>query len=504
MKQLSIPTRHVSSIHMILRPNIRTYLATLGFVVAILSGTALARGPVASKGDSLPAQLEKILTSHGQPKARVGGRVVELPSGKVLFDLDGERPMVPASNMKLIIMCAALDALGKDYQYKTTLAMRGNDLVVIGAGDPTLGDERIAEIQGKPITEVFRAWAAKLKAAGITQIKGNLVIDDSLFDRQWVHPSWPPPQFQAWYEAPIGGLNFASNCLDVRVQPTKKGQPPSVSFVPPNAMFAVNNKSVTGAKSTVSASRTREGDTIVVSGIVSRESKLGPITVRDPGLYFGHVLKTVLAANGIRVDGKVIRISGRLDPAKLPGDCKLIDTYRAPITWALARCGKQSLGMMAEAIIKLLGSKTSGVGSWDSGRAAVKGFLKKAGVPADQVTIDDGSGLSRNNRLSPAATTQVLHHMFNSPGGQFEALLDCLSHAGIDGTLEKRMKFPETKGRVFAKTGYIDGVRTLAGYVQTQSGKWVAFAFYYNQAGSTKPLSNLQDQACRVLATHAE
>ncbi len=479
----------------------------VGFTLALVVAWAMptqARGPAASRGNDLAGQLEKILTSHGQPKSKVGARVVELSSGKVLFDLNGEQPMVPASNMKLIVMCAALDALGKDYQFKTTLAIRANDLVVIGGGDPTLGDERIAQQQGKPITDLFRTWAAKLKAAGITHVKGDLVIDDSLFDKQWVHPNWPPPQFQAWYEAPIGGLNFASNCLDVRVQPTKAGKPGEVSFVPPNALFDVSNKSVTGGKSTVSASRVRGGDTIVVSGTVSKDSKLGPISVRDPGMYFGHVFKTVLASNGVRVDGKVVRNSGRLDATKLPADCRVIDTYKSPLTWALARCGKQSLGMMAEGILKLLGSTTSGVGSWDSGRAAVKAFLKKAGVPANQATLDDGSGLSRNNRLSPAASTSVLQHMYAAPGGQFEALLDCLSHAGIDGTLEKRMKFPETKGRVFAKTGYIDGVRTLAGYVQTKSGKWLAFAFFYNQASSTKPLTNLQDQACRVLATYGE
>jgi D-alanyl-D-alanine carboxypeptidase/D-alanyl-D-alanine-endopeptidase (penicillin-binding protein 4) len=237
-----------------------------------------------------------------------------------------------------------------------------------------------------------------------------------------------------------------------------------------------------------------------VSGSVSRDAKLGPISVRDPGLYFGYVFKTVLAANGIKVDGKIVRQSVRLAGDKLPADCKVIDIYRSPIAWTLARAGKQSLGMMAESLLKLLGTRVGAVGSWDSGRAAVQAFLRKAQVPQEQITIDDGSGLSRNNRISPAAMVAVLQYMYGAPHGHFEALLDALSHAGIDGTLEKRMRFPETKGRVFAKTGYIDGVRTLAGYVQTKSGKWLAFAFFYNQASKTKPLTALQDQACRLLA----
>jgi D-alanyl-D-alanine carboxypeptidase/D-alanyl-D-alanine-endopeptidase (penicillin-binding protein 4) len=430
---------------------------------------------------------------------KLGARVVDLSSGRVILDLNGEQPMVPASNMKLMVICASLDTFGKDYQFKTTLATRGNDLVVIGGGDPTFGDERLAQKQGKSVTGIFQSWAAKLKAAGITHVKGNIVIDDSVFDREFIHPHWPAPQFQAWYEAPIGGLNFASNCVDVSVKPTKPGSAAEVCLVPPNTFLDIANKSVTGAKQSVSATRPREKDTILVSGSVAKGVKLGPISVRDPGLYFGCVLKTVLAANGIHVDGNVVRQSVHLDKERQPADSRVIDTYHAPITWALARAGKQSLGMMAEAMIKLLGWKSGGVGSWENGRHALTSFLQKAKVPASQFIIDDGSGLSRNNRLAPAASTAVLQYMFNSKGGQFETLLEVLAHAGIDGTLEKRMKSAPTKGRVFAKTGYIDGVRTLAGYVQTKTGKWVAFAFFYNGAASTKPLSNLQDQACKAI-----
>lgn len=455
--------------------------------------------PAAHKPATLAAQLEHILTNHSQPKVRLGAKVIDLSSGRVLLDLNGEQPMVPASNMKLMVMCATLDAFGKDYHFKTTLALRGNDLIVVGGGDPTIGDERLAQKAKKPETEIFQAWAAKLKAAGVTHVKGNIIIDDSMFDREFIHPHWPAPQFQAWYEAPIGGLNFGSNCVDVSVKPTKPGTPAEISLVPPNTMLEIANKSVTGAKQSVSATRPREKDVILVSGSVSKGVKLGPISVRDPGLYFGYVFKTVLASNGIQVDGHVVRQPVHLDKDRLPAEARVIDTYRAPITWALARAGKQSLGMMAEAMIKLLGWKSGGVGSWENGRHALTSFLQKAKVPASQFTIDDGSGLSRNNRLAPAASTAVLQFMYSAPGGQFETLLEVISHAGIDGTLEKRMKQPPTRGKVFAKTGYIDGVRTLAGYVQTKSGKWVAFAFFYNGATGTKPLSNLQDQACKAI-----
>jgi D-alanyl-D-alanine carboxypeptidase/D-alanyl-D-alanine-endopeptidase (penicillin-binding protein 4) len=430
----------------------------------------------------------------------LGAQVVELASGRVIFDLNGSRPMIPASNMKLLVICAALDAFGRDYQFETTLALRGGDLVVIGGGDPTMGDERLAQGAGSPITAVFHDWTSRLTAAGVSRVSGNIVIDDSMFDREFVHPHWPPPQYQSWYEAPVGALNFASNCIEVEARPTVPGKPAEVRVVPPSTLFELTNKSVTGPKQTVTVNRQRSGDAIVVSGSVAKEAKLGPVAVRDPGLFFGHVLKTVLASAGIKVEGKVVRQAVRQGGGKLPSNCRVIHVYRSPITWTLSRAGKQSLGMMAEALIKLLGTRISAVGSWESGRASVRAFLQKAEVPGDQVIVDDGSGLSRNNRLSAAACVAVLRYMYRAPSGQFETLLDVLSHAGLDGTLEKRMKSPATRGRVFAKTGYISGVRTLAGYVQTKKGTWLAFAFFYNQAAVTRPLNDLQDKACRALA----
>ncbi|MBN2562546.1 MAG: D-alanyl-D-alanine carboxypeptidase/D-alanyl-D-alanine-endopeptidase [Phycisphaerae bacterium] len=483
----------------------------LSFRCVLLLAVALVAGPippVAGDSDStatlLRSHLDRILTSHKQPKAQLGARVVELPAGRVLYDRAGHRPMLPASNMKLIVMAAAIDQLGKDCQFKTVLAIRGADLIVIGGGDPTIGDERLARQRGHTITAVFHDWAATLKAAGIKQVPGNIVIDDSIFDRQFVHPDWPSDQFQKWYEAPVGGLNFNANCTAVRVCPTTPGEPATVSLVPGNTLLRLVNKTVTGErqkKKKATVSRKRGSDTILVSGPVAKEGVLGPVTVRDPGLYFGHVLKTCLAAKGIRVVGGVVREEVRHNDGSVPVDCHIVAVHRSPLADALSRAGKQSLGMMAEALVKLLGSEQGSAGSWENGRLAVNAFMRKVGVPPDQFTVSDGSGLSRANRLSPAAATQVLQYMFNAPDGKFELLRDSLACAGVDGTMEKRLRAPDTKGRVFAKTGYIKGVRTLAGYVHTASDRWLAFAFYYHQAVKPAEMKKLQDEACRLLVS---
>jgi D-alanyl-D-alanine carboxypeptidase/D-alanyl-D-alanine-endopeptidase (penicillin-binding protein 4) len=464
----------------------------------VLLPAALAQPPREPEG-ALATQLEKILTSYADKKVQFAGRVVALPSGEVLYDHDGERAMMPASNEKLVIMAAAVDQLGKDYQFKTVLAIRGKDLLVIGGGDPTIGDEKLAKAEGKPITAELRAWAEKLKAAGVKQIPGNIVIDDSIFDRQFTHPNWPGEQFESWYEAPVGGLNFNANCVDVSVQPTQPGKPAQVAAIPSDSAVKIVNQTTTGKKHSVRVSRTKGGDTLVVSGSVARSDKLGNVTVRDPGLHFGQVLRIVLTAEGVRVGGNVVRERVRLKGDGTPENGNVVAICRTPIAKAMTRAGKDSLGMMAEALIKSVGQRQSGVGTWESGRAAVRTFLQKAGAKVDLLVIDDGSGLSRKNRMSPAAMTQVLQYMFAASPGTFDALRNCLSRAGIDGTLDDRLRGPETRGRVFAKTGYINGVRTLSGYAQTKAGKWVAFSFFYNGAASTKPLTQLQDKACELL-----
>jgi D-alanyl-D-alanine carboxypeptidase/D-alanyl-D-alanine-endopeptidase (penicillin-binding protein 4) len=447
----------------------------------------------------LQSDLDAILEVSGQSKLTYAGRVIELPSGRVIYDHNGKAPLMPASCMKLITIAAAIDHLGPGFQFQTTCAIRGKDLVVIGAGDPTIGDERLARSRGESITAVFANWAARLKTAGVQQIPGDIVIDDSIFDRQFVNPNWPPEQFQEWYEAPVGGLNFNANCVDIRVTPGKPGKPATVTLVPGNTALSIINQTITGSRHAPSARRKPGTDSIVVSGPVARTTQLGPITIQDPGLYFGSILKTVLASQGIKIGGNVRREKVSLDSAGRPIDGHIVGVLKTPLADAMARAGKQSLGMMAETLMKLLGARAGGTGSWTSGRAAVESFLQKVGAAPDQFKIDEGSGLSRYNRLSPAVATQTLQYIFSGPPQRFAALRQSLSVAGIDGTLEKRMKDPATKGRIFAKTGYINGVRTLAGYIHTRNDQWLAFAFFYNNAAATRPLSNAQDKACRLL-----
>lgn len=448
----------------------------------------------------LKAQLDAILMPQGQP-VRVGASVVDLESGREIYQLQGNTLLIPASNMKLVVMAAAVDRLGHDYTFATVLAIHDTHLVVVGGGDPTIGDELLCRRRGLSITHLFHEWAAALKQAGIKQIPGDILIDDSIFDTRFVHPNWPENQYQAWYEAPVGGLSINENCVQALVSPTEPGKPARVTLVPGNTYITVDNKAVTGAKSSVTVTRPRDADTLNVRGTVAAQGLLEKVTVRDPGLFFGSVLKTVLATDGIPVGGQVVRKRVRLENGLLPNDCHLVHVHRTPLADALSRCGKDSRGLMAESLLKTLGARQYGQGSWDNGRSAVHLFLRDVNVPASEIKIDDGSGLSRYNRLSPSASTRILRHMFASTPERFELFRESLAVAGVDGTLMKRLRTPETKGRLFAKTGYINNVWTLAGYVRTSSDQWLAFAIYVNGTSKQTPSQKARiDRACRILA----
>lgn len=472
--------------------------AARSICVAILIGlcvrTAFADSPIADR-------LADALAPVSGAKTRLAAQVVNLTDGSTIYERDATRPMMPASCMKLAVMAASMDQLGRDYSFTTVLAVRTTDLVVIGAGDPTFGDEKLAEARGQEVGAAFRQWAARLKAHGVKQIPGNIVIDDFIFDLDFVHPHWPDDQYQAWYEAPIGGLNFNANCVATIVAPTTPGSPASIRLIPPNDYCKISNETQTGDKMTVTVHRPRDSDTLMLRGTVSKEGQLEVVTVRDPGLFFGATLKRALEAEGIPVGGQVVREKIRLDATTLPPDINVVAIHNSPLADAMERAGTDSLGMMAEGMFKAMGAKVGGVGSWETGQSAMNAYFRKLGISANQVSVDDGSGLSREDRISPAAMTRILSTVYRDEKS-FDLLRSSLGVAGERGTVRKRMRHGNAKGRVFAKTGTIRGVRTLTGYVHAMNGQWYAFAFFYNNISrpdSAATVKSKMDRACELL-----
>ena len=457
-------------------------------------------------GATLEEQLQAVLGPKPEPGAVCGAVVVDLQTGKVLLDIHGDETLIPASNAKVFSLAAAIDVLGPGFEFRTVVATRGDDLIVVGDGDPSLADPEGAGKPSDPVAALFDGWAARLREKGLEVLAGDLVIDESIFEPARDHPQWPSEDIGRAYAAPPGALNLYENTVLFTIQPAAKaGDPVQWSVYPPNGLVEVRNrgKSAAKGKNAPVLYRPRPTFEYQLSGTCTAETK-SSLAVPDPGMFFADVLRTHLANRGIRIEGKIRRERVRDEQGRLPPDCAVVLVHTTPLTHVAARVGKDSQNLFAEALLKRTGyafARAAGEanprGSWATGRAAVEDFLKRVGVEEGHVVPADASGLSRANRSSARAMVQVLAYMHKHPGWPLFAR--SLAVAGRDGTLKRRMK--DVPGLVCAKTGYIGGVRTLSGYVETPDRRMYAFAVLFNGfKKASRPFTKMQDQFCEVLA----
>lgn len=412
-----------------------------------------------------------------------GVNVVDVDTGEAVYGYQADTPRVLASNTKLFTTAAALDALGPGYFFETRLLRRGTasggvlsgDLGVVGGGDPHLSGR---DYDGDSFA-VFRPWARDLVAQGIHRVSGDLYLDNGLFSGPKVHPDWPPDQLASWYEAPVDALSFSDNCILVRVSPGANGGPPKVSLTPEVPIFdTVNTARTVSRKGRHRIIVVRRGGVLAVSGSIGTGS--APlevwVTVPDPVTYFGESLKVALAQEGVQVAGRVRPV------AHLPGSVwERVATHRTDLLTALFVTNKRSQNFYAESLIKLLGMKACGEGSWEQGVRAVSEFLYGIGLPRGSFRMSDGSGMSRGNLFSPRQVTMLLRHMFFHPWGQ--AYVDSLALSGDkNGSLSKRLRTYPYLGNVYAKTGTLNGVSALSGYARSVTGRTYAFSIVHNQS----------------------
>jgi D-alanyl-D-alanine carboxypeptidase/D-alanyl-D-alanine-endopeptidase (penicillin-binding protein 4) len=236
---------------------------------------------------------------------------------------------------------------------------------------------------------------------------------------------------------------------------------------------------------------------------VKAEATLESKPVTDPGKFFADALRTNLRSHGITIAGETRRAAQPLGGDAGPTPEQVVAVHETPLRDAIRRLNKNSQNLFAEAFAKYLGraydaerGNPAARGSWASGALAVKAFLRRQGVNDADYTLADGSGLSRANRVTTRGQTDLLAAMSRHPHA--EVFRESLPIAGTDGTIGKRMK--DLAGRVYAKTGYISGVRALSGYARTADDRWLAFSIIYNKIpGDVKPFEALQDEACRIL-----
>lgn len=462
--------------------------------------------PLSATGGSLTDRLGGMLTRLPHASAVAGACVIDLDRNAVIFEYQADTPMVPASNMKVFAIAAALVELGENFAFHTLLASDGSNLLVIGDGDPSIGDEKLLSREGRSVGDTFAPWIDALRHAGVGSVTGDVIVDDSIFDAQTVHPSWDKDDLGKWYAAPVTGLTINDGCVDISISPPKSGDGPfNLSIVPPTSLPKLVNSARRGAGTPLlhHPAGSRE---YRISGKSTKAYTFGPVPYPDPAMLLGDSFRTQLVARSIPVGGQVRRGRVRLPDGSLPSNLRVLGEIRTPIADVLSRTGKDSQNLFAECLLKRAGyahARRNGIaaqGSWEQGAQAVRTLLQHVGVNSAGFVIADGSGLSRDNRCTARQLAATLAWLSRGPAS--DVFRDSLAVAGVDGSLKKRMK--SEPGRVRGKTGTMRGIRTLSGYVDDADGPRYAFAVMFNgYTGPSAPYKDIQDRMCRALASAA-
>jgi D-alanyl-D-alanine carboxypeptidase/D-alanyl-D-alanine-endopeptidase (penicillin-binding protein 4) len=465
----------------------RAALLAAAFAAACAPPAAPAPSPAPVESRAaLRAAIDSLFADTLFRHAHWGAHVRSLERGDTLFRLHGGKLFLPASNMKLVTGAAALETLGPEYRFRTRVAAAGpvrdgtlrGDLLVVGSGDPTISARFHA---GDPRT-VFRAWADSLRTHGVRRIEGRIVGDDDVFDDVPLGRGWAWDDLDAYYAAEISGLAFNEGVLDVRISPgSRPGDSARIALDPPGSYVPIRGRVATaaaGSECEPQVTRAATGPAFLLSGCVAADTAfIETVAIRDNTLFFLTVLREVLRESGIEVAGAALDADS-LPPIGRPAAAPLFTWTSPPLAEILPAYLKPSQNQIAEILLRTVGREQRGEGSARAGAAVVDSLLTAWRIEPRRLVMADGSGLSRYDLLSPDLLVALLAHMDSTRHATLWR--EALPVAGVDGTLENRMRGTAAEGNVRAKTGTLTGVRALSGYVTTASGERIVFAFLVN------------------------
>lgn len=430
----------------------------------------------------------------------IGVQIQSMNTGEILYQKNPHHPFMPASNLKLLMAAGALYYLGSNYTYNTSLLTDGSvqnntlngNLYVKFTGDPTLTNE-----------DLFQLIAA-LRAKGIQKINGNLYIDNSLFTGNKYPPGWKGDQLGYCYAAPIGAIIINHNCFNLLLKPTKKGQYAFVKTPETQAMSPpiVNlYKAKTSKKHRRPACRLHlqitNDNKVIMSGCVSKKTyAIGISTpIKNPESFVREVLLNSLAQNNIQ-------LTGATGYSKIyPSFTTLEVHHSATLTDLVSTMLKKSDNIIANSLINTIGANYfHRESNWNDGAIALQNILaQKAKLDMSNANIADGCGLSRYNLVTPSQLSTLLHSVYKSDIAPY--FIAALPIAGKDGTLKHRMRRADTREKVRAKTGTINNVSALSGYVETKDHQVLSFVIMINNFSRYHgSLTQIEDRICQYLA----
>lgn len=484
---------------------IRSRRQTSLFLVLLLALAPLTAFPQTTAAPKTVAELQtrisQILAKPELAPALVGIKVTSLDSGRVLFEGNAEKLLRPASNMKIYTVATALDRLSPDYRFVTSVyaaarpdtagVVRG-DLRIYGRGDPSIA----ARFNNGDYFKTIDELAARIVAAGVKRVEGDLVGDETYFVGPKYGAGWEWEDLTWYYGAEVTPLTVNDNALDLFIKPgATVGQPAVITTGPPDPLLTIVNNVTTSAKTTVrdiSIHRALNDNTITITGTIPLDDRgyTGGIGISHPALLFVYLLRNSLATKGVVITGKS-RVTGEnpfssaLSPSPAISQQEIATLQSPPFSQIASQTLKPSQNLYTELILRTLGKVSPpppipipNATSEELGIEAVKTFLKTAGIRPESLVLDDGSGLSRNDMITAEASVQLL--TFMSKHRYADVFREALPIAGVDGTLRNRFKGTPAENNLHAKTGSLSSAASLAGYVTTAAGEKLAFSIMVN------------------------
>lgn len=474
-----------------------------------LSGALLATAAGAPVAAQSSARLDDLFGSAPYDGMHIGALVVDVETGEVVYSRDAAKRYVPASNQKVLTTLAALERWGPDYRFHTVIEADGElsadgilvgDLLVRGSGDPTLS-ERYYEDDEQPL----RMLVDELYDAGLRRVRGDLVIDALEWDGEVVEESWMWGDLAFGYGSVGGVFVVGEGRAVVEARAGEVGGDVALHWTPlgaPDRFVSAVRVVAPGEESDLSARIRRDGLGVEVTGTLTAHGlDTIELSVQDPVTEAGLVLRRLLSDRGIDVDG---RVSVRTDSlecrrAGCAGGVALAGLRSPPLMEIVQGILEPSQNWMAEQLLWALGRSEDGRAGWEPGTEAVESMLVEGfGVDSLDLVVRDGSGLSAYNLVTPRALVSILQQVHRRPWAA--AYASALAEPGeSDSTLENRLD--GLQGRVYAKTGTITHVNALSGYIDTDDGRRLAFAFLTNASGMrASRVRTVVDQAVRLLA----
>ena len=508
------------------------------FLLVLLgvTGFFFARPLVTSQGkDKEPVKLESATTSQPGDLVKVinqtidesefassrwGLCVISMKDGSVVLQRDGDKLFTPASNMKIYTTGVALDLLGANYRWRTSVYANSTpdangvitgDLVLYGRGAPDLVARSKDESRGS-----LEKLANDLYARGVRKIKGNVVGDESYFRGDPLGDGWLWTDLQWYFGAEASALSINGNEVDVNLVPAAKANENALArtsdtedYVNVQSRLAAGES---GKPTTIGLHRGLSDNNVEAWGELAPGSKgFGArLSVHKPALWAAKLFLSALKSRGITVEGQALSRDSRMPPSERfdPAHSKeLAFVESQSLSEIVRKTNKESVNLYAELVLRTLGrergelaAQTPAVGRErgddESGVAVIRVWLARNGVASNRLAFHDGSGLSRLDLVTPESSARLLFAMSRTASGQ--AFRDSLPVAGTDGTLGGRLE--KLNGRVAAKTGYITYDHALSGYLTTTKGELLAFSIMSNDQTGRGNSIRLIDQIVTLLA----